>query len=412
VLYDLANTIYIATVTFVFTPFAEKVLGGLKYHGIVNFLSMVTAGLLVPFFGALADTTGRSRRYLTVSTLLCIAALGCWHFDLGGLWLLVLFLVANLGYNIALLFYNALLTSVAPAAHAGRISSIGVGVGYLGTIVVAAVALSVKPEPRTMFLLSAGMFLVLALPCLVLVRDRRGRPAADGPGQAATAVREANRLLLRTLRELPRNRPMMWFLAGNFCLADALNTAVLYFAAFTTKVFAAQSATGIELLGDTLVGEKGLEQFVYIAALSLNVIALLVGISVGRWVERAPLAVMRLSAIALLAALAGGTVFGGSSALGYLATLVALGAFGLTCVWSAGRKVIVLLAQPDEIGRYFGLYGITVKLSVIGGVVYGLVNDSFGSKPAMLAQSLQLLLGLACLLMVRLPASTAGDDRA
>jgi UMF1 family MFS transporter len=403
VLYDLANTVYIATVTFVFTPYAKEVLGGLSGHGITNFLSMVAAGLLVPFFGALVDTTGRTSRYLIVTTGLCITALAGWSLDWGGGWLLLCFFAANLCYNLALLFYNALLTSVAPPERAGRVSGLGVGVGYLGTILVLVSLLTLPAGERSFFLIAAAMFAVLALPCLLFVRERRAAPRVGGP--LGPILREANGRLFETVRTLPRHPALMWFLIGNFFLVDVLNTAVLYFADFTKDVFAAKAETGVDLFGATFQGEAGIDEFMQIAGLCLNVIAMLVGISIGRWTDRAPLAVLRVSAVGLLFALAGGAWFGGVSPIGYLCTLVALGAFGLTGIWTAGRKVVVLLAPPDKIGQYFGLYGITVKLSVIGGVVYGLVHDEFGSKPAMLAQSSQLLLGLLCLLMVRLPSN-------
>jgi MFS-type transporter involved in bile tolerance (Atg22 family) len=64
---------------------------------------------------------------------------------------------------------------------------------------------------------------------------------------------------------------------------------------------------------------------------------------------------------------------------------------------------VILLAPKERIGEFFGLYGITVKLSVIGSSVYGLVADHVGTKPAMLAQSAQLGLGLIFLMLVRLP---------
>jgi len=403
VLYDLANTIYIATVTFVFTPYAKQVLGGLSGHGITNFLSMVAAALLVPFFGALVDTTGRTSRYLLVTTLLCIAALAGWSLDWGGAWLLLCFFAANLCYNLALLFYNALLTSVAPPERAGRVSSLGVGVGYMGTILVLLTLLAIDASERTFFLIAAAMFGLLALPCLLFVRERRTAPRTTG--SLGQILREANGRLLETLRGLPRHPALMWFLIGNFFLVDVLNTAVLYFADFTKDVFQEQAETGVVLFGSTFQGQDGIDQFMRIAGLFLNVIAMIVGVSIGRWTDRAPLAVMRVSAVGLLFALAGGAWFGGVSPIGYLCTLVALGAFGLTGIWSAGRKIIVLLAPPEKIGQYFGLYGITVKLSVIGGVVYGLVHDAYGSKPAMLAQSTQLLLGLLCLFMVRLPSN-------
>ncbi len=405
VLYDLANTVYISTVTFVFTPYAKESLGGLSSFGVTNFLSMVAAAVLVPLMGALVDTTARTRGYLTASTLVCIAALAGWHLDLGGAWLLALFFVANLAYNVALLFYNALLPSVAPPERAGRISGVGVGLGYLGTVLVLACLLALDAEPRAFFLVAAVMFLVLALPCMALVRDRRSPASAEGAAGAALA--EANRRLLNTLRALPSNPPLLWFLVGNFFLVDVLNTAVLYFADFTKDVFADQASAGFTLLGGTFHGQDGVDTFMRIAGLCLNVIAMLVGLAIGRWTDRAPLGVMRVSAVGLLAALGGGAWFGGVSPLGYLCTLVALGAFGLTGIWTAGRKVVVLLAPPDQVGQYFGLYGITVKLSVFGGLLYGLVHDAYGSKPAMLAQSAQLLLGLWCLFMVRLPSERA-----
>tara|TARA_R110002096_G_scaffold32369_2_gene94127 strand:+ start:1658 stop:2968 length:1311 start_codon:yes stop_codon:yes gene_type:complete len=401
VLYDLANTIYIATVTFVFTPYAKAELGGLTGHGVTNFLSMVAAAFLVPFFGALVDTTSRTSRYLTIATLLCIAALFGWYFDFGAFWLLACYFAANLAYNVALVFYNSLLTSVAVPERAGRLSSIGVGVGYMGTLLVLAITMTAHPSPRTFFVIAAGLFLLLALPCMLLVKDRR--PPQPSSVSARAAMRDANQRLWQTLRDLPKHPPLMWFLVGNFFLVDVLNTAILYFAEFTKSVFAEQASHGIRLFGTTFTGQQGIDSFMGIAGICLNVIAMLVGILIGAWNDRSPLTVMRVSAVALFVALIGGAVFGGNNPLAYLATLVALGAFGLTGIWSAGRKIIVVLAPPEQIGQYFGLYGITIKLSVFGAVIYSLVSDSYGSKPAMLAQSAQLLIGLLCLFMVRLP---------
>jgi UMF1 family MFS transporter len=405
VLYDLANTIYIATITFVFTPYAKAELGGLTGHSVTNFLSMVAAALLAPFFGALVDTTSRTRRYLTIGTSLCIAAVLGWSLDFGAFWLLACYFAANLAYNIALVFYNSLLTSVAEPERVGRISSIGVGVGYMGTLLVLFIMMTAHPSPRTFFVIAASLFLLLALPCMLLVKDKRITQSKSVP--IRSAMRDANKRLLITLRELPKHRALMWFLIGNFFLVDVLNTAILYFAEFTKSVFAEQASEGIELFGTTFTGQEGIDSFMGVTGICLNIIAMIVGILIGRWTDRDPLTVMRVSAVVLFFALIGGAVFGGNNPLAYLSTLVALGAFGLTGIWSAGRKIIVMLAPPDHIGQYFGLYGITIKLSVFGSVTYGLISDSYGSKPAMLAQSVQLLIGLLCLFMVRLPAKQA-----
>ncbi|MBM4062412.1 MAG: hypothetical protein FJ265_15135 [Planctomycetes bacterium] len=399
VLYDLANTVYAATLTFLFTPFAAIVLGGeLTGIGLVQFGSMLLAGILVPLLGAVADQTARTRGYLVAATLACIAGIAGFATG-GGPWLLLCFFVANVTYNLGLLFYNALLPAVATDERAGRVSGLGVGVGYAGTILVLAVLLPLGVSVRTKFLLAAGMFFVFALPCLWLVRDLR-RPQPGG----GTAVAAAGRSLARTLRDLPRHPALAWFLLGNFCLVDVLNTAILYFASFTGDLFAPAIAAGTaSLFGHVFAGPGAAGDLLQVMGLSLNGLALPFGVLLGRWAERAPLAVMQVCAVALLGALGGGAWFGGDSALGYLLTLVVLGSFGLAGIWTAGRKVVVLLAPRERVGEFFGLYGITLKLSVLGSVVYAVVRDAAGCRPAMLAQGAQLLLGLWCLSRVRLP---------
>jgi len=234
-----------------------------------------------------------------------------------------------------------------------------------------------------------------------MVRDRR----PPGSGSTRDAMRAATARLRVALRELPQRPALRWFLLGNFCLVDVLNTAVLYFADFTVEVFREQAAAGqLQVLGYTFPpADLKLLGFVKVTGLSLNALALVFGVLLGAHTDRAPLGVMRWSGVALLGALVGGTVFGGHSALGYLVTLVMLGAFGLSGILTAGRQMVLRLAPKERIGEFFGLYGITTKLSVIGGVVYGQVSAAYGCKPAMLAQSLQLLLGMLCLAMVRMP---------
>ncbi|MBL8730425.1 MAG: MFS transporter [Planctomycetes bacterium] len=405
VLYDLANTVYAAVLTFVFVPFAKQQLGGLTAQGAVNFASMVAAGLLVPLLGALADHTARTRGYLTVATVGCVLAMFGWGLDLGGTWLLLCFFVANLTYNVGLLFYNSLLPSVVSPDRIGRVSGLGVGLGYFGTILVLAVLLPLPVADPTRFVIAGLMFLVGALPCLLLVRDLR--PSRSG--SARSSMRAATSSLAEALRRLPRHRALLWFLLGNFCLVDVLNTAVLFFADFTVDVFQRDLDQGaLQVLGVAITSREGL---LSLMGLCLNGLALAFGIGLGIWTDRAPLRVMRTSGLALLGALIGGAVFGGHSAAGYLLTLVALGAFGLAGIWTAGRKILLLLAPPEHVGQYFGLYGITTKLSVVGAFVYGVVADAWGSKAAMLVQGVPLLLGLACLAMVRLPAAGTPPTR-
>ncbi|MCA8964644.1 MAG: MFS transporter [Planctomycetes bacterium] len=409
VLYDLANTVYAAMVTFLFTPYARQVLDDkLSGVGWANFASMVIAAVLVPICGAIADHTGRAHRYLTIATLVCIAAMCGIGADFGSFWMLLCFGVANLTYNLGLLFYNSLLPAVATSARSGFVSGIGVGVGYLGTILVLVTLVGTHFDSNVKFWLAGATFLAFALPCMLLVKNPRRQTTAP----ARVVVREAMTSLGRTLRELPGDRQLLLFLVGNFCLVDVLNTAVLYFADFTLDTFRPASQAGTLLLfGKQFAGQDGLDGFLQVMGLGLNLLALVFGCVLGAFTDRRPLGVMRVSAVALLGALVGGSWFAGRDPLGYFASLVMLGAFGLAGIWTAGRKLVLLLAPADRVGQYFGLYGITVKLSVIGSVVYAQVADAWGSQAGMLAQSVQLLIGLGCLCLLRKPERTEEDPQ-
>lgn len=409
VLYDLANTVYYAIVTYVLVRYATNELGMSQTAiGATQSASMITAAALVPTLGALGDQTARAGRYLTIATLLCVVATAGFALrDRVGdavATLVVCFFVANLTYNLALVFYNTLLASVAKSGDEGRISGLGVGIGYAGNLVVIGGLVMPEFAPETTFVAAAAVFLVIALPCLVLVKDRR----AGCSGGMLEAIRAANRETIATLRDLPRHPALAWFLLGNFCLVDVINTAILFFAKFTEQNFAAAIEAGTcELPGMQFRGPDGATSLVVVLGLFFSGLALPIGIAIGRWTDRAPLQVMNASALALLVALAGGAWFGGTSVLGYLLTLVAFGSFGLSAAWTAGRKVVLLLAPRDRVGQYFGLYGITLKLSVVGGFVYGFVADRHGAKAAMLVQGIPLLIALACLAMVRLPKTAS-----
>ncbi|HLQ36786.1 MAG TPA: hypothetical protein VK348_03225, partial [Planctomycetota bacterium] len=206
---------------------------------------------------------------------------------------------------------------------------------------------------------------------------------------------------------------LLYFLLGNFFLVDVVNTAHGFFADYVKTVFDAPYQAGtLELFGiafqpSAAHPDAGRIAFVGVLGLLLNVIGLVFGLSLSLVTDKYPLRVMRGAGLLLLGGLCGGALFGGGSTTGFVFTLVLLGAMGLAGIWTAGRKLVVLLAPPERIGEYFGLYGITVKLSVIGSTVYGVVFDAFGAKPALLAQSAQLLLGLWFLSLVRLPRAVS-----
>ncbi|MFO1030336.1 MAG: MFS transporter [Planctomycetota bacterium] len=408
VTYDLANTIYAASITYLFTPYFTERFEARTGIGVCTTASMLVAGLLSPWIGALCDRTGRARTYLTLATIANVACMLLWGLGGSALALLAILFVANVAYQTALTFYNALLPSVAAPGREGWLSGLGTGVGYFGNVVVLLALIVVPPasfaEAPGHLAFGGLAFLLFAGPCLLLVRDTRPiEPAPLGP-----ALRASLRSLGSTLQSLPQHRALAWFLLGNFCVVDVLNTAIQFFGDFVKEVYRKPFASGaLSWFGMPFGPQAGsMVMFLGMLGLCFSALAFGFGLVLGSVTDRRPLAVMLGSVVALGLALGGGAWFGGGDTTWFTITLVGGGAFGMAGIWTAGRKLLLQLAPPDRVGEYFGLYGITVKVSVLGSTLYGMLADAFGSVPALLAQLAPLLLGLACLAMVRMPTQT------
>ena len=415
-LYDVANTVYAAVLTYLFFPYVGELFGSRTIQGIVNSASMIAAGLCVPVFASMADHTGRARTYLIVTTLGCIGGLALFGASSTPFLLMAAFFVANLCYNAALVFYNSLLPSVASDDRQGLVSGLGVGFGYIGTMII--VVLLDLPEQvgyGMTFLIAAMIFFGLALPCFLLVKERR--VSSREPFSTALAKRQF-RSVWATVKGLPADRAVMWFLLGNFFCVDVLNTAIAFFGDFTKNTFFVNggsvdnpvwvAAGNVNLFGH-LIETPG--ELLKIAGLSLNALALVFGVLLGFMTDRfGALRMLRLAALFLLLGLLGAAFTGGWDVRWFVVSICGFGALGLAGIWTAGRKLLIELAPREKLGEYFGLYGITVKLSVIGSAAFGIIKDVasdwsgeelFGWQMAIGTQAVPLLIGIVLLSKIK-----------
>lgn len=416
ILYDLANTIYAAAITYVLIPYFSREFQYLTAIGLTQTLTMVASGLAAPVMATICDRTGQTRLYLTVFTLICIGSMFGWSLWAAQLPLLVLLAIGNFSYQNSLVFYNALLPSVAPIQRTGLISGMGVGLGYFGSVITILVALLLSKvwglEFKASNAVLAVLFLVTALPCLVIVRERR---EIDRQPLSLAVVRERLAALKATIFGLRHNRTVLLFFVGNFFLVDVLNTAIWYFALFTENIFQPLASQN-ELIFFGSDFEAG--TFAKVVGLVLCTLAVVFGTASGYLSDRIhPLRVLRGSGWCLLIGLVGAILTGGRSPLLYLITLGGAGAFGLAGIWTAGRKVLLLIAPKEDIAQYFGLYGITLKLSVVGNTTFAIIADvvydwqmerlgeelarSSSQKYAIGFQLIQLILGLGLLYAIR-----------
>ena len=243
--YDWANSAFnTLIVTFLYSAYFSQTFApdeatgtALWSRGIV--ISSILIALLSPILGTIADKGGSRRKFLALATMTCVLATAALTFvrpDQSNAVLIALsiFVIANVAFEIAIVFYNAFLPDLAPADRIGRISGHAWGLGYAGGLICLVLALlglvglgdSIQPwfsfgdrdfDIRATNLLVAGWFLIFSIPTLMWVRDRT-------TSKARVSLGEVGRDLVTTIRNLGQFRETVKFLAARLVYNDGLVT--------------------------------------------------------------------------------------------------------------------------------------------------------------------------------------------
>ncbi len=359
-LYDFANTIYsYAVVSYAMGLWTNDRLGpadGQFWFGVANAASVGLNALVSPVLGAISDRGGRRLPYLMFFTALCVIATGLIALVPGGgspLAFLGLFLfsVANFAYQAALIYYDSTLPTVSKPESRGRVSGIGVAVGYIGTILIAVLILVTDSGsgPLT-FVMAAVLFAVFAAPIFLVVREQR---ASDYRFKVADALGSWKQLAqtVRDAREVPG---LLRFLVARFFYTDPVNTVIVVMSVFA-----------VEAIGLTKAQAN-------IVLLMLTIVAVVASFGWGFAVERfGP----KRTLMYVLASWCVGLLIAASVLA--LPTFLIAGALlgsGLGGVWTSDRVFMLRLSPPDKVGEFFGLYGLAGKFSAVTGpVLYGVI---------------------------------------
>ena len=192
-LYDFANTIFsfaIVSGAMGLWLSADSRMGettGQVVFSIALLASVALNAIVSPVLGALSDRGGRRLPFLFAFSAMCIvptAFIGISAPAVGAL----LFIVANFGYQAALIYYDATLKLVSLPSTRGRLSGIGTGVGYCGSIFIGLLIFLVDVPLEGRFALAAALFALFAIPIFALVREHPD-PARSGWACATCSAR-------------------------------------------------------------------------------------------------------------------------------------------------------------------------------------------------------------------------------
>ena len=337
--YDFANTIFsFVVVTRYYNDWIIEERGQPDiYVGLMVAAVSVSLILALPLLGALADRMGRHKPILIAFTLLSVTATGLLSVIDSILLALIVAGIATFAFNTADSQYHPLLSVVAPERKRGRVSGIGVGVGYVGSLTALFVIGSFVDDGQAQraFLPAAILFFVFALPCFFLVRERRRPPPAEQRrrpfAQLAATVRRA--------RRSPHGRMLL----ARFFYVDAIATVLAFLTVYARR-------TG-DFDGDSID-----------VLLAISAITAIVGAVGGGLIaervgpKRVIVAVLMLAIGALLAA----AVTGSGELLWVVGPLIGVVLGALSAV---DRIFLLRLVPPERRGEDFGLYALVGKLS-------------------------------------------------
>jgi UMF1 family MFS transporter len=268
--YDLANTSFTVLIVTALFPLYFRVLVwnetlGDAMWGYAGSITMLIIALTAPLLGAIADFGGTKKKFLMFYTGVCLVFTSFMVFLPGltynqtvfeirpelspfnlptflGLdmwvWAWIIFIIANIGFQGALPFYNAWLPEISTEENIGRIGGYGFAAGYVGamaTIIIALIVILMDLPYTLAFYLSSVFFLLFAIPSFILLKDR---PPKKFPGEEGKSLLKLGyRRVSNTIRNIRKYKGLPLFLVAYFLFSDAITTVIYYAAIFGQAVY-------------------------------------------------------------------------------------------------------------------------------------------------------------------------------
>jgi UMF1 family MFS transporter len=384
-LYDFATTIFSMNIISLYFVLWVTVDHGRQdiVYSIALSGSLLIAALLEPLLGAVSDIFRKRMPFLVLFT--CVACAGTAFLGLvrGLLAGLVTFAFANLTYQIATVFYNALLVRVAGRGEIGRVSGLGAALGYVGAIVGLVVTrpFVLRYGYQGAFVPTAALFFIFSLPCFFLVKE----PAREAGQLSEMRMGAVFSRIKDTFSSSGKYPGLLRFLIAAFIFLNAVNTVIVFMSVYLRKVagFDDRSLIAIYLVST------------FMAILG----SLFFGVLTDRLGAKKAV-IMSLSL--WFACLVLGAFAWTKAVFWIIGPLIGI---ALGSVWTTSRALTIGLCPEEKLGEMFGLLGMVGKsAAIIGPLIWGvtiLVLDFLGAGKYRIAILLQSFFILAGLFVVR-----------
>lgn len=239
ILYDVGNSAFIMLVSTIipiyFNYLAEKAgiseVDYMAYWGYAVSVSTILIALIGPVLGSLADTQNYKKPLF--SFFMMIGIIGCAALSLPTSWILFLavFVIAKVGYNASLIFYDSMLIDVTTPERLDRVSSHGFAWGYIGScipfilslvfvLMYEKIGISLRTAMMIAFFITALWWLLVTLPLLKHYQQTHYSPKPEHP------IRGSFSRLLETLKDIRSQKHIFLYLLSFFFFIDGVYTII------------------------------------------------------------------------------------------------------------------------------------------------------------------------------------------
>lgn len=272
-MYDWANSAFATTImAAMFPPFYRSMVtaagrgeDATAYWGYTTSVALLLIAILAPVLGAISDYTGGKKRYVTFFAVLGIVGTGLFAFLGDDTYILgtILFIVGNMGFAGANIFYESLLPHIAQKDDIDQISTRGYAMGYVGggILLIINVLWYMKPEwffmPGAGFALRASFFSVAvwwAIFTIPLLRNVPEPPAARTRQESVSVLRAGFGRLVHTFRQIARYKQLSLFLVAFWIYNDGIGTIIKMATAYGDEIGIGVTDMTIALIITQFVG--------------------------------------------------------------------------------------------------------------------------------------------------------------
>lgn len=235
ILYDVGNSAFIMLVSTIIPIYFNYLAGNagisevdyLAYWGYAASVATVIVALIGPILGSVADTKNYRKPLFVISMM--VGVIGCAALSVPTSWIvfLAVFVIAKVGYNASLIFYDSMLVDVTTGERMDMVSSHGYAWGYIGSCIPFVISLvfvlmyekigiTMKMAMAIAFFINAAWWLLVTIP---LLRKYEQNYYAEMPKHP---VRDSFKRLGHTLSSIKKEKNIFLYLLAFFFFIDGV----------------------------------------------------------------------------------------------------------------------------------------------------------------------------------------------